>query len=54
VKNRAVEPDDVFDVRLDFRDVVVLDDDLVRPEVAVRDSVLVSIPRLVDVLWRQP
>jgi hypothetical protein len=26
VKDRAVEPDDVFDVGLDFRDVVVLDD----------------------------
>jgi hypothetical protein len=43
----------VFDVVLDFRDVVVMDDDLVWPEVAVRDGVVVSMPRLVDVLRRQ-
>jgi hypothetical protein len=54
VKNRVVEPDDAFDVVLDFRGVVVMDDDLVRPEVAVRDGVLVSMPRLVDVLRCQP
>jgi hypothetical protein len=55
VEDRAVEPDDVFHVVLDFRDVVVGDVDLVRPEVAVGDRVVVIVPgaRLVHVLRRQ-
>jgi len=58
VKNCAFEPDHVFYVVLDLRHVAVMDVDLVRCEVAVRDSVAVIVtmapgPRLVNVRRRQ-
>jgi len=56
VQNRAVEPNDVFHVVLDFGDVLALKNvHLVRPEVAVYDgvAVIVTAPRPVDVLRRQ-
>ena len=56
VKNRAIEPDDMLDVGLDFGDVIALKNArLVRPEVAVCDRVSAIVPGtwLVDVLRRQ-
>jgi hypothetical protein len=56
VKNRAVEPDDVFYAVIDLGDVIALKNaHLVRPEMAVCDGVaaIVSETRVVDVLRRQ-
>jgi hypothetical protein len=56
VQNRAVEPDDVFDVVPDLGDVLALKNArLVRLEVAVYDGVAVIVfaTRPVDVLRRQ-
>src|SRR6185437_12776633 len=55
VKNRAVEPEDVLDVVLDFGVVALMRGDRVRAEVAVRDgSAVVSRARLVQMRWGNP
>ena len=57
VKDRTVDPDDVFDVVFDFCHIIaVVGDDVVRSEVAVCHSMAVTMParaRFVDVLRRQ-
>ena len=52
VQHRAVEPDDEF-VVFDLRRVGAVQRGVVRREMAVRDTVIVPGPGLVDVLRRQ-
>ena len=54
VENRAVEPDDMLDVVLDFGGIGLVQRIVVRRKMAVRDGLIVTRPRLVDVLRRQP
>jgi hypothetical protein len=56
VKNRTVDPDDVFDVVFDFCRIIAVGDDFVRSEMAVRHGMAMTVlPRscFVEVLRRQ-
>lgn len=54
VQHRTVEPDDVLDVVVfDFSRLGVVQRNVVRGKMTVRDGVVVARTRLVDVLRRQ-
>lgn len=53
VEDRAVEPDDVLDVVLDFGGIELVQRPIVGRKMAVRERLIVTRPRLMDVLRRQ-